>query len=403
MPPTVYVLGLAIFGLGTSEFLVAGLLPPIAADLGVTIPAAGLLISAYAIGMLAGAPVLAIATQRLPRKVTLAGTLTVFTLGHIVGALAPGYAVLFVSRAVSAVACAGFWAAATATAVALVPAERRGRALAVVAGGLTVATVLGVPAGTLLGQYAGWRTAFWAVAGVSALSLALVLAVVPATSGGRPRLRTELGAYRSRRLWLALAITAITTCAVMVAFSYISPLLTDAVGVPGAWVPAVLALYGLGSLAGIAAGGRIADTHPFRALVAGNVVVIVALGVLAAAPPVPVGVIAAAVLGFAAFFSNPALNTRVYALAESAPSLAGATNVSAFNLGIVVAPWLGGLTIGAGLGFRSVTWLGIALAVASLAALGWAAALEFHPTRGETRDRADNDHSANALGTPCRS
>ena len=396
MPLTVYLLGLAIFGLGTSEFLVAGLLPAIAGDLGVDIPDAGLLISAYAIGMLAGAPILAVATQRLPRKVTLAGTLALFTLGHVAGALAPGYGLLFASRVVSAVACAGFWAAATATAVALVPPDRRGRALAVVAGGLTVATVLGVPAGTFLGQHAWWRDAFWAVAAIAALSLVLVLAVVPQTHGERPRLRTELGAYRNPRLWLALGITSITTAAVIVTFSYLNPLLTDVIGLPAAWVPAGLALYGLGSLAGITTGGRIADAHPFRVLAAGNVVVIVVLAVLATAPPPAVAMAAVAVLGFAAFVSNPALNTRVYALAESAPYLAGASNVSAFNLGIVVAPWLGGLTIGAGLGFLSVTWLGIALAVASLAALARAAVLESRSPQARTDVRADTDDGAGA-------
>ncbi|MGX1671358.1 MFS transporter [Streptomyces sp. NPDC055400] len=171
MPLAVYVLGLAVFALGTSEFMLSGILPAIADDMDVTIPQAGLLISAFALGMVAGAPLLAVATLRLPRRTTLIALISVFGLGQVTGALAPTYAVLFASRIVSALACAGFWAVGAAVAIGLVPVTQRARAMAVMTGGLSIANVLGVPAGAFLGDGLGWRAAFWAVGAASAIAL----------------------------------------------------------------------------------------------------------------------------------------------------------------------------------------------------------------------------------------
>lgn len=373
MPLAVFVLGLSVFALGTSEFMIAGLLPPLAADLGVSIPDAGLLVSAFAAGMLVGAPLLAAATLRLPRKLTLVAMLAVFALGHVVGAVAPSYELLLATRVVSALACAGFWAVAAVTAISLVPEDRRGRAMAVVAGGLTTANVLGVPLGTALGQSGGWRAAFWAVAALTALALAGVLLLVPRAGGARqrPDLRLELRAYRRGALWLALGITALTTAATMATFSYLAPLLTDVTGLAGSWVPIALALFGVGALIGITAGGRLADTRPLATLAASLVAtlaVFVALAMDASSAPLTLALVF--LLGFLGFLTNPSLNTRVFALAGAAPTLAGATNVTAFNVGIVVAPWLGGLAIDAGWGYLSVTWVSLAFAVAALAAVG---------------------------------
>jgi DHA1 family chloramphenicol resistance protein-like MFS transporter len=250
--------------------------------------------------------------------------------------------------------------------------------MAIVTGGLTVATVLGVPAGTFLGQHAGWRSAFWAVAALSMLAFFAVLTLVPAipATGERIGLRAELRTYRNPRLWLALGIISISTAAVLVVFSYLSPLLTDPIGLAVTWVPPVLALYGIGALAGIRVGGRFADRHPIGTIIVGNALALAALAVLVTTPPVPVAVIAVALLGFGGFAANPALNVRVFALAETAPSLAGASSVSAFNIGIVLAPWLGGRAIDAGLGYLSVTWLGIGLAMVAIGATVWAAVLQ---------------------------
>ncbi|WP_280204390.1 MFS transporter, partial [Nocardia farcinica] len=188
MPPAVYVLGLAIFAQGTSELLLAGLLTEVSADLAISIPRAGLLISAFALGMLVGAPVLAVATLRLPRRDTLLAFLAIFVAAHVVGALTADYAVLFGTRVVAAFVYAGFWALSAATVVDLVPAAARGRAMSIVAGGLTVATIVGLPAGTVIGQQLGWRAAFWAVAALSAAAAIGVLAVVPsARPAAEPR------------------------------------------------------------------------------------------------------------------------------------------------------------------------------------------------------------------------
>lgn len=379
MPLAVWVLGLSIFALGTSEFMISGLLPDIAADLHVGIPDAGLLVSAFAIGMVVGAPVLAAATLRLPRRVTLIGLLAVFGVGQVAGAVAPGYGVLFASRVVSAVACAGFWAVAAVTTLDLVPVRRRGRALAVVTGGLTIANIVGVPAGTFLGQHAGWRAAFAVVAGLAAVALVGVAVLVPAGRAAdrvRPRLAVELGVYRNGRVLLALGVTALTQAMIFCTFSYLAPLLTGG-GLPAAWVPGVLALFGIGGFLGIAAGGRLADAHPFGTLFGGLGVTVATLAVVGlAASRTPVVVVAVFVLGFAGFAANPALNVRVFALSGAAPTLGGATNTSAFNVGNTVGPWLGGLAIGAGLGMSSVAWVSVALGAAALGALGVAFAVQ---------------------------
>ncbi|MEU6641618.1 Cmx/CmrA family chloramphenicol efflux MFS transporter [Saccharomonospora sp. NPDC046836] len=380
MPLAIYVLGLSVFALGTSEFMIAGLLPTMAADLGVSIPDAGLLVSAFAAGMLVGTPLLAAVTLRLPRKLTMLVMLAVFALSHAVGALAPSYGVLFASRIVSALACAGFWAVAAVTAISLVPADRRGRAMAVVVGGLTAANVLGVPAGTFLGQQGGWRMAFWAVGALAALAVAGVGVLIPADggrTGERPRLRAELRAYRNREVWLALAISAFTIATSMATFSYVAPLLTEVTGLAQSWVPVLLGVYGIGALAGVALGGRLADTRPLATLagaISGTLVVLAVLGL--AASSVAVTAPALFLFGLLGFLTNPSLNTRVFALAGEAPTLAGATNVTAFNVGIVVAPWLGGLAIDAGFGYAGVTWVSIALGGVALAGVALAAVLQ---------------------------
>ncbi|MBF6072624.1 MFS transporter [Nocardia farcinica] len=378
MPPAVYVLGLAIFAQGTSELLLAGLLTEVSADLAISIPRAGLLISAFALGMLVGAPVLAVATLRLPRRDTLLAFLAIFVAAHVVGALTADYAVLFGTRVVAAFVYAGFWALSAATVVDLVPAAARGRAMSIVAGGLTVATIVGLPAGTVIGQQLGWRAAFWAVAALSAAAAIGVLAVVPsARPAAEPRLRRELRAMAQPRLWLAYGSTALSTGSVFAVFGYLGAALTDHTGLPANWVPAVLALYGVGGLLGITLGGRTADAHPFATLYVGGAGMTATAAALALALDHAAVVVALAfLLGAFGFATNPALNTRVFGVAASAPTLAAATNFSAFNVGITVGPWIGGLALGAGLGYPAVAWLGAALGVAMIVTVGWADALE---------------------------
>ncbi|GGZ10540.1 MFS transporter [Streptomyces nitrosporeus] len=375
MPLAVYILGLSVFALGTSEFMLSGLLPPIADDMDVSIPRAGLLISAFAIGMVVGAPLLAVATLRLPRRTTLIALISVFGLGQVAGALAPTYDVLFVSRVVSALACAGFWAVGAAVAIAMVPAGSRARAMAVMIGGLSIANVLGVPLGAFLGEHFGWRSAFWAVGAASAVALAGVVTRIPRIPlpEQKPRLRRELAIYRDRQVWLAIVITALAAGGVFCAFSYLAPLLTDVAGLGTAWVPWVLALFGLGALVGTTIGGRVADAHLFGVLLSGitaSTVFLVALALFASSQVAVTGL--AFLLGLSAFFTAPALNARMFDIAAAAPTLAGATTTAAFNLGNTSGPWLGGAVIDAGFGFEATAWAGAAMLVVGLAAVALA-------------------------------
>ncbi|MFB6822106.1 Cmx/CmrA family chloramphenicol efflux MFS transporter [Streptomyces virginiae] len=370
MPVAVYVLGLSVFALGTSEFMLSGLLPPIAEDMGVTIPQAGLLISAFAIGMVVGAPLLAVATLRLPRRTTLVSLISLFGLGQVAGALAPSYELLFASRVISAFACAGFWAVGAAVAIAMVDKDQRARAMAVMIGGLSIANVLGVPAGAFLGEHLGWRSAFWSVAAASAIALVGILALIPRIPlpAERPSLGRELRIYRDRQVWLSIGITALAAGGVFCAFSYLSPLLTDVAGLDSRWVPWILGLFGIGALVGTTIGGRVADAHLFGVMIWGitaSTVFLTALALLASAAAAAIAL--AFLLGFSAFFTAPALNARMFNVAGAAPTLAGATTTAAFNLGNTGGPWLGGTVIDADLGFAATAWAGAAMTVTAIA------------------------------------
>jgi DHA1 family chloramphenicol resistance protein-like MFS transporter len=370
MPIAVYTLGLSVFALGTSEFMLSGLLPALAEDMDVSIPTAGLLISAFAIGMVVGAPLLAVATLRLPRRTTLIALITVFGLGQVAGALAPTYGVLFASRVVSALACAGFWAVGAGVAIAMVPVTARARAMSVMIGGLSIANVLGVPAGAFLGEHFGWRSAFWAVALASAVALAGVLTLIPRipVPAERPQIRRELSIYADRQVWLAIIVTALAAGGIFCAFSYLAPLLTDVAGLDSGWVPTVLGLFGIGALAGTAAGGRFADAHPFGVLLGGisaSTVLLIALALTASHPTVVIPL--AFLLGFSAFLTAPALSARMFNIAVAAPTLAGATSTAAFNLGNTSGPWLGGTVIDANLGFAATAWAGAAMTALAIA------------------------------------
>ncbi|RKT06058.1 DHA1 family chloramphenicol resistance protein-like MFS transporter [Streptomyces sp. 3211.6] len=370
MPVAVYVLGLSVFALGTSEFMLSGLLPPIAEDMGVSIPQAGLLISAFAIGMVVGAPLLAVATLRLPRRTTLITLISLFGLGQVAGALAPSYGFLFASRIVSAFACAGFWAVGAAVAIAMVGKDQRARAMSVMIGGLSIANVLGVPAGAFLGEQLGWRSAFWSVGAASAIALAGILALIPKIPlpAERPRLRRELSIYADRQVWLAVAVTALAAGGVFCAFSYLSPVLTEVAGLDSAWVPWVLALFGVGALAGTTVGGRIADGRLFAVMLWGITASTAFLAALALLASVQVAAVALSfLLGVSAFFTAPALNARMFNVAGAAPTLAGATTTAAFNLGNTGGPWLGGTVIDAGYGYPATAWAGAAMTVTAIA------------------------------------
>ncbi|MEV6071175.1 Cmx/CmrA family chloramphenicol efflux MFS transporter [Nocardia sp. NPDC052001] len=374
MPLAIYVLGFAIFAQGTSEFMLSGLLPEMAHDLGVSIPDAGLLISAYAIGMVIGAPILAMATLRWPKRRALLTFLAVFIAAHVVGAVATGYPVLFATRVIGAIACAGFFGVAAVTAVDLVGAHRAGRALSIVIGGITVSTVLGVPLGTVIGQQLGWRSAFWTVAVLSAVAaagVAVSLRTVPGHSVGETsrtvtRFGDELRSLADPGLWIVYGTSALIFSSMMASFSYLGAMLTTDTGLDESWVPVVLALFGVGSLIGITLGGRVADALPYPTLyIGGTGVLISSIGIaIFASHPIPV-IVLVFLMGMFGLATNPAINVRVYAHLGQVRTLGGALVTSAFNVGNTLAPWLAGLAVAAGLGYPSTAWVG-----AGMSALG---------------------------------
>ncbi|MFF2011042.1 Cmx/CmrA family chloramphenicol efflux MFS transporter [Streptomyces sp. NPDC058195] len=369
MPFAVYALGLAVFAQGTSEFMLSGLLSDIAADLHVSIPAAGLLTSAFAVGMVLGAPLMALFSRNWPRRRALVFFLCVFCAVHVVGALTPGYGLLLATRVVGALANAGFWAVALVTAVSLAGPGARARATSVVVGGVTLACVAGVPAGAALGGHWGWRSAFWAVALVSVPAVLVIAKSVPA---GRPSAdpvpaRVELRALAAPRLLLVLVTMALVQGATFCAFSYVEPLVTHVTGLGPAWVPGLLALFGLGSFLGVTAAGRFADSRPagftaagLLALTAGWAGFALTSGSTYATVPLVL------VMGMLAFGTGTALISWVFRLAPGAPTLSGSFATAAFNVGAALGPWLGGLAIGADLGFRSPLWVSAVLMALAL-------------------------------------
>ncbi|TDQ04260.1 DHA1 family chloramphenicol resistance protein-like MFS transporter [Labedaea rhizosphaerae] len=388
----VYVLGLSVFALGTTEFMISGLLPGMARELHVSVPQVGGLISAFAIGMLVGAPLLAVLTLRWPRKATLVGALVVFIGGQLLGAVAPDYAVLLLARVITAGATGAFWAVGGVMAVTLGGKEHRARALAIMVGGLTVANVLGVPLGTVIGDHGGWRGAFFAVAAAALVGLLGILRWVPSMEGTRakPDLAAELRVFRQPRIWVALATTALTSASIFGTFSYLAPLLTDVAGFADGAVPLLLGAFGVGAVIGLQVAGRLADRYPWASLLVPFAALTVVLVTLALAGARPVLVIIAVVLfGLTGFGTNPALNARVFGLAGDAPTLANSVQVAAFNLGNTVGPLIGGAAIGAGLGFASVPALSAVVVV--LAVLATAVSIRMDRVRqpvAETVTRA---------------
>jgi DHA1 family chloramphenicol resistance protein-like MFS transporter len=285
--------------------------------------------------------------------------------------------------------------------MALVVPSSRARAMSVVTGGLTVATIVGLPVGTVLGQRLGWQSAFWTVAGLCVIAMAGVLVTLPGgrpSAGSTPRLTDEVRVLWNARLWLAFGTTALVTATILVVFSYLAPLLTQTAGLPGGAVPAVLALYGVGSFIGITIGGRFADAMPFRTLFVSIAGLITLSAVLAVTATVPTAVVAVtALLGGFGFAANPALNARVFNLAGAAPTLATAMNFSAFNVGITAGPWLGGLAIDAGAGYPALGWIAAGTGAAALATVLFAAYVPVRPAVSSP-DHADRGASGRSPG-----
>lgn len=362
-------LAVSAFAIGTTEFVVMGLLPQMAQDLDVSIPSAGMLVSGYALGVVFGGPLLAMATARLPRKAVLLVLMGVFVLGNLLCALAPDYTTLMAARVIAALAHGSFFGAGAVVAGHIAPPGKRAQAIALMFTGLTVANILGVPAGTWLGQALGWRATFWAVVGLGVVALIAIARNVPVLHDlAPPRLGRELRVLREPQVLLALGMTVFGFGGVFTVFTYIVPILTDEAGVASHSVGAVLVLFGLGATLGTLLGGRLADWKLMRALTIALSVLCVFFLLFAAGMHLkPVAVAGVFLIGFIGFIGGPGLQTRSVQQAKDAPLLASTLNQSAFNLGNAGGAWIGASLLAHGAAYPV---LGVAAAAVTAVGLG---------------------------------
>jgi DHA1 family inner membrane transport protein len=374
MPVALYALAAGAFGIGTTEFVIMGLLMQVAADLKVGIATAGLLISGYALGVFVGAPVLTVATSRLPRKRVLIGLMAIFTLGNLCCALAPNYAVLLLARVITALAHGTFFGVGAVVATSLVAPDRRASAISIMFTGLTIATLLGVPAGAWLGLHFGWRSTFWAVAAIGIVAMIVIAALVPASHGDGEgiALRDELRAIGNPAVLLGLLMTVLGFAGVFTVFTYIQPILTEVTGFAVNAVSPILLVFGVGLIAGNLLGGKLADRKLMPALLLTLVALIVVLGVMTFALHDKVlTVLFVGLLGVAAFATVPPLQLWVLHKANDAQSLASSLNIGAFNLGNALGAWLGGVVVARGPGLGALTWVAALVTLAGLLVALW--------------------------------
>lgn len=361
-------LAVAAFGIGTTEFVIMGLLPEVAQDLSVSIPRAGLLISAYALGVALGGPLLALFTVRLPRKATLGWMMAIFTAGNLACALSPNYTCLLAARVLTSFCHAAFFGIGSVEAASLVPKEKRAQAMAFMFSGLTIANIIGVPLGTMLGQAAGWRSTFWAVTAIGIAAMAAVAYWLPPSRQEKPAgFRRELRVLRSPQVWLALAISVGASISLFAFFTYIAPYLRTVTGIAPHRVGAVLLLFGVGFTLGNYIGGKLADWKLMPALIGIFVALTAILVLFQVTGTHPLwAVLNMIAWGAASFACCATLQTRVVDKGHEGPNLASTLNIGAFNLGNAAGAWVGGRAIDAGWALTRLPFLGAAFAVVAL-------------------------------------
>lgn len=368
MPLSLLILALSAFAIGTTEFVIMGLLPDVARDLGVSIPGAGWLVTGYALGVAIGAPFMALATARLPRKAALVVLMGVFIVGNLLCAVASDYNLLMFARVVTALCHGAFFGIGSVVAASLVPANRRASAVALMFTGLTLANVLGVPLGTALGQVAGWRSTFWAVTGIGVIALIGLIRFLPLQQDAeKVDIRAELASLKGARIWLSLSMTVLFSASVFALFTYVAPLLGDVTGVSPRGVTWTLVLIGLGLTLGNILGGKLADRRLAATLVGvfATMAVVSTLFSWTSNALVPAE-ITLFLWATAAFAAVPALQVNVVTYGKDAPNLVSTLNIGAFNLGNALGAWVGGSVIAHGLGLTSVPLAAGALAVLAL-------------------------------------
>jgi DHA1 family inner membrane transport protein len=378
MPIAVLALTAGAFGIGTTEFVIMGLLLQVGGDMHVSLSTAGLLISGYALGVFAGAPVLTLATRRMPRKAVLLTLMAIFTFGNAACAVAPNYAALMAARVLTSLAHGTFFGVGSVVATRLVAGDKRASAIATMFSGLTIATLLGVPFGSWFGLSFGWRATFWAVAVIGVVAFVVLALLVPNHVGRDEKAASVLDEFamlRRPQVQLGLAVTALGFAGLFTVFTYIQAILTTITGFSEATVSPILLVFGAGLSIGNIVGGRLADRDLPRALIATliGLVIVLAVFALALAAKTPT-VVLVGLLGAAAFATVAPLQLRVIEKAGPAgQGLASSLNIAAFNLGNALGAWAGGVTIDHGFGLAAlpavaaaITAIGLGLAVWSL-------------------------------------
>ncbi|MGW0909254.1 MFS transporter [Streptomyces sp. NPDC002853] len=368
MPLALLALAIGAFGIGTTEFVIMGLLPEVAGDFGVSIPTAGLLVTGYALGVVLGAPLMTVLGTRISRKRMLMLLMGLFIAGNLLSAVAPAFGVMLAGRVVASLAHGAFFGIGSVVAAELVAPQKKAGAIAMMFTGLTVANVVGVPLGTLVGQTLGWRTTFAVVAGLGVIGLAGIAKLVPDLPKPEGvRLRHELAAFRNVQVLLAMAMTILGFGGVFAAVTYLAPMMTDVAGYADSSVTWLLVLFGLGMVAGNLIGGKFADRAlmPLLYISLSSLAVVLALFTLTAHNKIAAAV-TITLIGALGFATVPPLQKRVLDQASGAPTLASAMNIGAFNLGNALSAWLGGLVISAGLGYTAPNWVGAVLAGSAL-------------------------------------
>ncbi|MGX5728833.1 MFS transporter [Metapseudomonas otitidis] len=370
MPTALLVLALSAFAIGTTEFVIMGLLPDVATDLSVSIPVAGWLVTGYALGVAVGAPFMAMATARFSRKAALLALMAIFILGNLLCATALNYDLLMLARVVTALCHGAFFGIGSVVAASLVPPNRKASAVALMFTGLTLANVLGVPLGTALGQVAGWRSTFWAVTLIGVAAFIGLWRVLPRQDDEEAAdMRAELAALRGAGLWLALSTTVLFSAAVFCIFTYVAPLLGEITGVSPRGVTGTLLLIGLGLTLGNFIGGRLADWKLAQTLMGVFIALAVTSTVVHLASPYLIPMeITLFLWATAAFAAVPALQVNVVAFGAGAPNLVSTLNIGAFNVGNALGAWVGGVVIEQGLGLTRVPLAAAVLAILALVA-----------------------------------
>jgi DHA1 family inner membrane transport protein len=364
MSPPLIALFIAAFAFGTTEFVVAGVLPEVADGLNVSVPTAGYLVSAYALGIAIGGPLLTIATARLSRRTLIVGLIIAFVIGQAACALAPDFFSMLAFRFATAIAHGTFFGVAMVVAVSLVPPAQRGRAVAIVLAGLTVSNIVGVPVGTAIGSVWGWRSTFWAMFALGIAAMAAAIVLLPRTAGPSTRsagFRAEVRVLSRQQVWTSLIIMLMLMMAQFIPFTYIAPMLRDITHLDEYLIPWMLLLIGLGSTLGAYAGCRLADGRLMRGLVATLLVQeVVLLAIYAVSPYALPMALALTVWGALNFSIGTAVQTRILAWTADAPNLASSLIPSGFNVGIALAASIGAMLLNGGYGYRSLPLIGVA-------------------------------------------